>query len=465
MSGTHHPAVPKAGFYRYITLALITIVLALSTGDRATLSVAGPHMAKDLGLDAIQMGWLFSSFAWAYVLSQVPAGWLVDRIGAKAAITVGLVLWSLTTLLMGAVHWFSFAFAALLVLRFVLGAMESPVGPASGRVIAAWFPSSERGVAGAIFNSAQYLSLVVFTPLMGWLDHRFGWNHIFTVMGGLGILLAIVWVRMYFSPAEHPRVSHAEIAHIEAGGALVHLGGKRKSDVAPPRLADIGLLFRSRMLVGIFIAQYCITSITWFFVSWFPSYLVNGRGFSILQAGFVAAVPAICGFIGGVSTGFVSDALLRRSGSLTLARKLPITIGLLLSASMIACNYVDTDWLVIALMSLAFFGKGFGSLGWTVVADTAPSRIVGSTGGVFNAVGNIAGIVTPIVIGYIIAETKSFNGALVYVGAHGLVAILCYWLVVGRIERMELPDVSAQQPAPPTTPGHGYRESAADAKP
>nr|WP_315595242.1 MFS transporter [uncultured Cupriavidus sp.] len=464
MSVTFDGAAPKAGFYRYITLALITIVLALSTGDRATLSVAGPHMAKDLGLDAVQMGWLFSSFAWAYVLSQVPAGWLVDRIGAKAAITTGLVLWSLTTLLMGAVHWFSFAFAALLVLRFLLGAMESPVGPASGRIIAAWFPASERGVAGAIFNSAQYLSLVVFTPLMGWLDHQFGWNHIFTVMGGLGILLGLVWMRNYFSPADHPRVSRAEIAHIEAGGALVHLGGKRKSDTPGPRLADIGLLFRNRMLVGIFIAQYCITSITWFFVSWFPSYLVNGRGFSILQAGFVAAVPAICGFIGGVSTGFVSDALLRRTGSLTLARKLPITIGLLLSASMIACNFVDTDWLVIALMSLAFFGKGFGSLGWTVVADTAPARIVGSTGGVFNAVGNVAGIVTPIVIGYIIAETHSFNGALVYVGTHGLVAILCYWLVVGRIERMELPDAPAQAPTRTTASGAGYRVSTADAK-
>lgn len=452
MSGTHHPAAPKAGYHRFTTLALITIVLALSTGDRATLSVAGPHMSKDLGLDAVRMGWLFSSFAWAYVLSQVPAGWLVDKIGAKAAITAGLLLWSATTVLMGAVHWFSFAFAALLVLRFLLGAMESPVGPASGRVIAAWFPSSERGVAGAIFNSAQYLSLVVFTPLMGWLDHQFGWNHIFTVMGGLGILLALVWMRNYFAPDAHPRVSRAELDYIEAGGALVHLGGKRNAAAAKPSLADLGQLFRSRMLVGIFIAQYCITSITWFFVSWFPSYLVNGRGFSILQAGFVAAVPAICGFLGGVSTGFVSDALLRRTGSLTLARKLPITVGLLLSASMIACNYVDTDWMVIALMSVAFFGKGFGSLGWTVVADTAPARIVGSTGGVFNAVGNVAGIVTPITIGYIVAESHSFNGALVYVGAHGLVAILCYWLVVGRIERMELPAArtanATDEPAP-----------------
>ncbi|WP_301542479.1 MFS transporter [Cupriavidus basilensis] len=437
------PAQPTAasvasGRYRYLMLALITIVLALSTGDRATLSVAGPHMSKDLALDAVQMGWLFSSFAWAYVLSQVPAGWLVDKIGAKQAIGLGLVLWSLTTLLMSMVHWFAFAFIALLVLRFLLGAMESPVGPSSGRVIAAWFPSTERGVAGAIFNSAQYLSLVVFTPLMGWLDHRFGWQHIFSVMGALGLLLAWAWYRFYHAPAAHPRVTQAEIDYIEQGGALVHLGGKSAKGSKGPTLAQLGQLFRSRMLVGIFLAQYCISAITWFFVSWFPSYLVSGRGFTILQAGFVAAVPAIFGFIGGVSTGFVSDALLRRTGSLTMARKLPITIGLLLSATMIACNYVDTDWVVIALMSLAFFGKGFGSLGWTVVADTAPATIVGSTGGVFNAVGNIAGIVTPIVIGYIVADTHSFNGALVYVGAHGLLAILSYWLIVGKIERVEL---------------------------
>lgn len=111
------------------------------------------------------------------------------------------------------------------------------------------------------------------------------------------------------------------------------------------------------------------------------------------------------------------------------------------------------------------FGKGFGSLGWTVVADTAPARIVGSTGGVFNAVGNVAGIVTPIVIGYIIAETHSFSGALVFVGAHGLVAILCYWLVVGRIKRMELPDAPTPGPVGTVSSGPGYRMSASDATP
>jgi ACS family glucarate transporter-like MFS transporter len=424
---------------RFGILALITIVLSFSTGDRATLSVAGPHMSKDLAIDAVSMGWLFSAFAWAYVLAHVPAGWLVDRLGAKRSMLLGLVLWSVTTILMGAVSWTAQPYIALLGLRFLLGVFEAPVGPGSGRIIAAWFPAAERGVAGAIFNSAQYISLVIFTPLMGWLDHRFGWEHIFSVMGGLGLVLAVVWNKVYFAPSAHPSLSAQERAVMQAGGALVDLDAEPNKVTSPAArgntFAQIGQLFKSRMLVGIFIAQYCINAITWFFVSWFPTYLVQGRGFTILQAGFVAALPAICGCLGGVSTGFFSDYLLRRSGSLTIARKTPITIGLLLSASIMGCTLVGADWMVVGLMGLAFFGKGFGSLGWTVVADTAPRQMIGLTGGVFNALGNMSGIVTPVVIGYLVGGSKSFDSALVYVGLHGLVAIASYWLVVGRIER------------------------------
>lgn len=440
-----------SGRHRFYVLALITMVLAFSTGDRATLSVAGPAMSKTLGLSPVEMGWLFASFAWAYVLFQIPAGWIVDRLGAKLGMLVGLAVWSAVTVAMGLAQYLVVPFVALLVLRFVLGVFESPVGPASARIIAAWFPSAERGVAGAIFNSAQYISLALFTPLMGWLSHAFGWQHIFYVMGGLGLLLALLWGLTFHVPARHPTVSTKELDHIKSGGALIDLDtgqAEAGSDGSGgPRLNDIVQLFKSPMLVGIFIAQYCISAITWFFVSWFPTYLVQGRGFSILQAGFVAALPAICGCIGGVLTGFFSDYLLRRTGSLSLARKIPITIGLSMSALMILCNYVNTDTIVIALMCAAFFGKGFGSLGWTVVADTAPKKIIGLTGGVFNALGNVAGIFTPLVIGYILSSTGSFNGALIYVGVHGLIAIFCYWMIVGNIERLEIHESEPVTPA------------------
>lgn len=151
--------------------------------------------------------------------------------------------------------------------------------------------------------------------------------------------------------------------------------------------------------------------LTYFFLTWFPLYLVQARGMSILQAGFVASVPAICGFAGGVLGGVLSDALIKRGHSLTMARKIPIVGGMLLSVSMIGCNYVTADWIVVSLMALAFFGKGIGALGWAVVADTAPKEAIGLSGAIFNMFGNVAGIVTPIVIGYILSATGAFNGA------------------------------------------------------
>lgn len=186
------------------------------------------------------------------------------------------------------------------------------------------------------------------------------------------------------------------------------------------------------------IGQYCITTLTYFFLTWFPVYLVTERHMTILKAGFVAALPAIAGFIGGVLGGLLSDRMIKAGYSLSVARKTPIVCGMILAMRMIVCNYVSTDWLVIAMMSLAFFGKGVGPLGWAVVSDTSPKEAGGLSGGLFNICGNTAGITTAIVIGYILQATGSFAGALVFVGANAAVAIFCYLFIVGEIKRVEL---------------------------
>ncbi|EPJ5577610.1 MFS transporter [Citrobacter farmeri] len=425
---------------RYYILFMITLVLTLATGDRATLSVAGPEMQKELGITAVEIGYLFSAFSWAYVISMTPAGWVADKIGSKRAMFLGILLWSVMTVLMGLVSYITFVVPALLILRFLLGVCESPVGPSAGRIIAAWFPSQERGVAGAIFNSAQYASLAIFTPLMAWLCHAFGWDHVFIVMGAIGIVIAFCWSKFFHVPMKHPGINSEEMEYLKEGGALVELDTVTsvKDERKRAGLQEIAQLFKSRMLIGIFIGQYCISAITWFFMTWFPIYLVKERGMSILQAGFMASVPAICGLVGGILSGFFSDWLLRKTNNLSLARKVPITIGLTMSASMILCNYVGSEALVMFLMSAAFFGKGFGSLGWAVVADTAPKEIIGTTGGLFNSLGNVAGIITPVVIGYILQETNSFANALVFVGTHGIIAVCSYWFIVGKIERLKI---------------------------
>jgi ACS family glucarate transporter-like MFS transporter len=300
--------------------------------------------------------------------------------------------------LVGLLPW---PFWAMALLRLGLGLFETPVGPASGRIIAAWFPAAERGVAGSVFNSAQYLALIFFLPLMGWLASSFTWREAFWVPGLLGLVAAVLWARYFHAPKHDMSLGKAELDYIEAGGALTALDSSPAQSGQPDYgLADVASLFRSRMLVGIFLGQYCINAITWFFVSWFPAYLVNGLHLSILTAGFMAILPAFLGLMGSLFSGLFSDYLLRTTGSLTLARKIPITLGLLISFAMLACIVLHSNLLIVLAMSVALFGKGISSgMVWTLIADVAPARMTGLTGGVSNAFANFAGVVTPVVIG------------------------------------------------------------------
>lgn len=441
---------------RYSIVAMLFIVTALNYADRAALSIAGPAAAKQFGLSAVAMGYVFSAFAWAYVLGQLPGGWLLDRFGSKKIYTLSILIWSVFVGLPGFVGSFRAVtpVIALFSLLFLMGLAESPSFPGNARIVAAWFPTPERGTASAIFNSAQYFATVLFAPLMGWITHAFGWRYTFVVMGGMGLVLVPVWWKMIYSPKEHPRLTKSELEYIERGGGLVNMdqGGTANQRGSGPKWSTIKELLGNRMLLGIYVGQYCITTLTYFFITWFPVYLVQGRGMTILKVGFVASLPALCGFSGGVLGGLFSDHLLKKGYSLSTARKVPIVIGMLLSVSMIACNYVDAVWVVVCVMSLAFFGKGVGALGWAVVSDTSPKESAGLCGGMFNTFGNIAGITTPIIIGYIVQGTKSFNGALVFVAANALGAIICYLLVVGEIKRVELKTTRDSDSGHATTP-------------
>ena len=435
-------AAPKKTNARYWIVVMLFIVTSFNYGDRATIAIAGSAMSKDIGLDPVGLGYIFSAFSWAYVIGQIPGGWLLDRFGSKKVYFWSIFLWSLFTLLQGFVDLFSgfTVIATLFMLRFLVGLAEAPSFPGNSRIVAAWFPAQERGTAVAIFNSAQYFATVIFAPIMGWLVSSVGWAHVFWFMGGLGIVLSFIWLKVIHDPNDHPGVNKAELEYMEQGGALINMDQKkveRKVSWAEKK-SQIKQLVTSRMMIGVYLGQYCINALTYFFITWFPVYLVQARGMSILKAGLIASIPAICGFLGGVLGGIISDWLMRKTGSLNIARKTPIVLGMLLSISMVVCNYVDTEWVVVFFMALAFFGKGIGALGWAVMADTAPKEISGLSGGLFNMFGNISGIITPIAIGYIIASTGSYNGALIYVGIHAFVAVLSYLVLVKDIKRIEL---------------------------
>jgi ACS family glucarate transporter-like MFS transporter len=436
------PNIQKKTRTRWFIVFMLFIVTALNYADRATLSIAGTDMANQLSLDSVMMGYVFSAFAWSYVAGQIPGGWLLDRFGSKRVYFWSIFLWSFFTLLQGFLGLFGSAGTAVMILfglRFLVGLAEAPSFPANSRIVASWFPSHERGIAAATFNSAQYFATVLFAPIMGYITYTFGWEYVFYFMGALGIIVAFAWLKAIYSPKEHPRMNKAELDYIEEGGALINMDQVETKTEKKKGINwnNIKQLLSNRMLLGVYLGQYCITTLTYFFLTWFPVYLVQERGMTILEVGFIASLPAVCGFFGGILGGWFSDFLIRKGFSLTVARKTPIVIGMMLSMSLVAANYVEAEWVVIFVMALAFFGKGFGALGWAVVADTSPKEMSGVSGGLFNTFGNIAGITTPIIIGYIIATTGSFNGALVFVGANALVAICSYLFLVGEIKRVE----------------------------
>jgi ACS family glucarate transporter-like MFS transporter len=421
---------------RYLILAMIFIVTTFNYVDRATLSIAASNMRKELGFDAVTMGLAFSAFGWAYTGMQIPGGWILDRYGARMVYGVGLLFWSVCTFLQGFVGYFSFAFAILFVLRFLMGIAESPAFPANSRLTVMWFPTSERGIATSVYQSAQYFALAVFTPLMTWTVHMWGWHYIFFWTGAIGVIIAFYWLKYVREPKNHKRVNQAELDYIQVGGGLADLGDS-KTQI---KWSDVRMLIRNRMMFGVYLGQFCLTTITWFFLTWFPTYLIEAKGMSILQVGLVAAIPAIAGCVGGMLGGVWTDWLLKRGHSLTVARKTPIILGLLFSSSIIMANYVSSEIVVIAVMSLAFFAKGIGNLGWCIIGDTSPKEMMGISGGIFNFCGNVASIVTPLAIGYILKATSSFDGALLYVGLVGFIGAMSYLLIVGEIKRLELGD-------------------------
>lgn len=433
----------KQSHTRFLVLGLIFFITVVNYADRSNMSIAGASMSKELGLSSVQLGFIFSAFSWAYVVGQLPGGYLLDRFGAKKVYGLSLMLWSATTFVVGFVGLVStsvlVSVSILFGLRLILGIVESPAFPANARITTMWFPTKERGRATAVFNSAQYLATAMFAPIMGWMTYSFGWRWGFFLLGILGIIFAAIWFGWMNVPSKHKRVSDAEIQTIREGGGLVDLDEEAALASSKTTLTRFQFkqLFTSRMFWGLYTAQYAINGLTYFFITWFPIYLVTSRHLNILQAGLIAAIPALAGFGGGLLGGFVSDFILRRGMSLTKARKIPSVVGMLLAMLILLCPFTDSTPLIVVLMTVAFFGKGVAALGWAFATDMAPTEANSISASVMNGFGNIAGIVTPIVIGITIAATGSFNVALWFVGAHGALALVGY-LIMGPVKRLVL---------------------------
>jgi ACS family D-galactonate transporter-like MFS transporter len=406
---------------------MLFVTIAINYLDRSNLSVAAPGLAGELHFDPRRMGLVFSAFGWAYVLLQIPGGWLADRLSLRGLYALACLLWSVATVLQG----FAGSFLGLFAMRLLLGAFEAPSFPICSRVVTAWFPERERAGATGCYVAGEFVGLAFLTPVLMLAQQRFGWQSVFILTGCLGLAWSGVWYLLYRDPDRSGRVNAAELELIGGGP-----GGGREAPRLRPSWSDLGTVLRHRQLWGIYAGQYANSSMLWFFLTWFPTYLVRYRHFNLTQAGFLGALPFLAAFFGALAGGVVSDFLVRRGVSPTVARKTPLVGGLLLSTAIVGANHAASPQGVVLFLSIALFGTGCASINWALVSLLAPARLVGLTAGVFNFLGNLPSITVPIIVSMLVTG-GDFAPALVFMSGVAFAGALAFTFLVGRVERVE----------------------------
>lgn len=414
---------------RYNILAMIFVTVVINYLDRTNISVAAFALRTDLGINTEQMGWVFSAFGICYAALQIPGGILADKIKSRILYSIILVFWSLATLVQGFVN----SLAALIGLRASIGVFEAPSYPINNLVVSRWFPEKERASAIAVYTSGQFLGLAFLMPVLTLIQDALGWRGLFIVSGIIGIVWAVIWYFFYRDPRDHKSVSESEIEYIEKGGGLV---GSKNQDEEKKKFTfeDFKQAFIYRKLWGIYLGQVCLGAVTWFFLTWFPTYLVEFRGLDFVKSGFYASVPYLAAFLGILLSGFASDTLTKKGYSAEISRKTPIIIGMLMTIFIIGANYTDDTFYIILFLALAGFGMGLASIAWVFVSLIAPKENLGLVGGVFNCIGGLS-VFVPAIIGYLVSD-GDFSPALVFIAIVSLIGVLSYVFIVGKVERI-----------------------------
>ncbi len=399
---------------RYFVYAGIFLMMALCYVDRINLSVAAKSIATSYGLSPIQLGFIFSSFLWTYLVCLLPLGMAVDRWGARSVTAGSLFVWSIA----GALTGLSTTYMGLFASRLTLGVGEAASYPAGGRVIREWAPQSERGVAASILNSGAYAGLAIGAPVVGWLVSSFGWRESFYVTGAVGVLLSIIWFAVYRTPEQASWLDSAERAHIVAGRGAV---GSRATGSS-----GVSTLLRSPSMWGLALTQGCAGYTLYLFMTWLPTYLADTRGLDVMKSGAFSAVPYAAAVPLGLLLGVISDRFLRRTGTAGGERRRLIAGALLVSSVILLTPYVTNIWLILALFSISLTCVST-AMGMNI-ALTNDLLVDGAQAGAATSLlilgGNSFGIVAPIATGYIVASPLGYSGAFVVAGALLLAGVL-----------------------------------------
>ncbi|GHF76854.1 ACS family glucarate transporter-like MFS transporter [Amycolatopsis bartoniae] len=417
---------------RWYMAGLCSLSFVVNYIDRTTLSVALPYMSEDIHLTPTEQGFALSAFFLTYALSQLPAGALIDKHGVRRVFGIGALVWGGVTMLVGLIR----NGALLIAARLVLGVGESVGYPACAKVVSNWFPRSERSFANSVWDNGSRVGAVLALPVVSTVIAVLSWHWAFVFTGALALLWVVLWFTTYRDPDEHPKLTDEERTKLVEGGARF-----AAQDDAGPKVRW-RTLFRHRTVWAMMVGFFCLNYVLFFFITWFPSYLVSARGFDLLKLGIFGTIPGIVAIGGSALGGYTSDALLRRGWTLTRARKTCLVGGLLVSSVIAGAVFVDSAGVALALLSISYASLAFTAASIaSLPADVAPTpRQVSSLAGIQNFASNIAGVSGPLITGALVSLAGgSYVVPLVVSGAVAVVGALVYGFGLPKVEPLPLP--------------------------
>ena len=398
----------RGGSPKNFILAMLVILGVVTFLDRINISVAGSSIMKDLNLSAAEWGWVQSAFILSYGLMQIPMGAYGDRHGHRKVLTQIVLWWSLFTAFTGLAG----GLASLLIIRFMFGVGEAGSSPCSTGVISRWFEKNEVGKAqGYVWAASRMggaLTPFVVIPIMAWL----GWRAAFWLLGGLGIIWAVVWYVMYRdkTPLQLPR------------------GGEQQE--ASPRGGTEGVswnkILHNRQFWTICAMYFFYAFGSWFFFSWFPTFMELGRGFAKSELTYAVAVPFIMSMIGNITGGYLTDKISAKYG-LKVGRKALGTSSLAISAvCMFLAAFIPGKMAVFVFLSLCFgiFDLMLPSA-WALCIDLGKQH-AGAISGAMNTFGNIGGFFCGILFGYLVQASGNYNLPLYMIAGMLLISAVLF---------------------------------------
>ena len=385
------------------TLTLINYI------DRVSLSVASKVLQEEFQISPIAMGYLFSSFVWLYFVALIPMGYLVGRFGPRKVNGYGIGVWSIAT----ACTALATGFVSLLTCRLIMGMGEATTYPAGARVIREWMPLKERGMATAVFHSGSLVGPAVGAIGFGWLITAFGWRIAFLVAAALGFVWLAAWLKWYRHPSQTPWLSEAERAEICEDGST----GNADQQVPADSLGLRGLA-RSWSMWAIALSHGCAVYATYFFLTWLPTYLQAEKGLTVMSSGIYTAIPYLGAAVLAIVIGRISDTVVRPELARSGQRRAVVASVLLASAVIFLVPVLSNTWAILFVITLSLASCGSAiSLNLSLVNDLVRSEDdVGTAAGFITAVGNLFGLLAPIVTGYVVAGTGQFAPAFMVVG-------------------------------------------------